>query len=1255
MATVAELTKLIDEGPMPKRLKAWAKKRLVTFKQQRKLLEWSEKLRNINAERPKVNNRREFQRYKPEWRQVTVNVYCPRDNTSYGALHGTRYFTDGGGDFGNLERTYHNEDEDRELVLPAWFIDKYAKEQRDVYQNGSSIGNRKFLVNAAEFVRAASAVCSRSSLDNLVSTRNFTRSHDIEIELISVAKVPQQLPARTLRGPADRPLRAGDRRMTHRMLDYPAKSAANSFDEMFEVPTHFVDQACMYTAIMETWADAYNKRTKTEPSGRGGRPRKMDLSHETIHRIVFPILPFDPNNLRPMSFNEAKKVFEYLKVEARLYDSASVLTGTPIDRYVPPTSKKPESNESKKRVLSIIVKDDHAYYIPQSRTKKTVTDREKRPEMTGTMSARYPVTRGDAPTFSGVLSNVDELWPMTQALAREAIAGKKKVLELRYMWRNDDLTLMNALNDVFHKYNWLPSARVGSHDRIESFSIRYEVEGLPVHVTVFSPDLGQYARTDLKSVTAEQIQLVFDFQHKLRKCNNRRLMSQYGPGVAETLKAMRRAPDYFKVVDVPDGDYDCVDQKRCYTNIVKSVAHFPKFADNDVFRPYDGHELEALTLYLARYVGPMTTDMKALFGDDRVLMYGHFLAGYEVEIESFLRPHKLVPNPYLEVLQEIEDSDLPDFLKKLIPNVNWGLLGKVRNTNKSTTLCATFEEALFANLPRCRADGPKGSVTKVTGTEFYKVTQHNEAELVEGFLPLQHLIYNSARERLAGLIRKVGLKNTIGVHTDCVYVKKLPNKVPAGCRFERAKKMACKVFAQGTNEFKPLIPLRPKANEYTFDDEYAPGFADEVLERSPRIFAKSKYPGAGKTQLAIDFLKRHGITDFIVACPSWAQARKHRNGVTMYKLCGRIVDENMKVNQAMTAKYVIFEEIGQWNYTDWRNAIYYMKMNPNTRFIATGDLHQCEPIDECWNPDCDTMEFYTDLMHTHFPDHINLDVIKRQADPQAIYDMHDDMWVKKLPPQEVLEKYTKYGTVEGATNIAYRNEVVEYVNTVVHGTKAEYYEGLRLVCRVDSIGKGPTAIRKNYELLIRELTDTHVTFYDEVLEHLHAPIDRSFLKHFDYTYAYTVHKIQGESFDGPVVIYDYDYHYVSRNWAWVALTRARDPSQMYRFKSPFTSQLNRSALQKLVTGYTRQDVAAGRKTDITVDWILEQFKKQNGRCYNPRGCGSVTLRIPKSTRKFDDDMLTVDRVSSEPGHLKFNCQLCCLQCNRSKKAAELEE
>jgi hypothetical protein len=278
-------------------------------------------------------------------------------------------------------------------------------------------------------------------------------------------------------------------------------------------------------------------------------------------------------------------------------------------------------------------------------------------------------------------------------------------------------------------------------------------------------------------------------------------------------------------------------------------------------------------------------------------------------------------------------------------------------------------------------------------------------------------------------------------------------------------------------------------------------------------------------------------------------------------LCGRIVDSDLQVREGQTADQVVFEEIAMLNSLDLDMVESYMHQHPTTKFIATGDIKQCEPIDSDWNPARSQVDYYTDVLNSLFPVQIELSEIKRQTTPEAkerIKRMYDDFWVNELPLPDLVERYTKEWTgppIEEATNIAYQNEVVEWINHTVHGTREPYFVGLKLVYfRENPMGKANT-INKNCEVEIEALTQTHVTFKG------HAPMPLSVLSSFDYTYAYTGHKIQGRSFDGDVIIYDAYFQYATRNWLWVALTRARDTDRVFQAKTPIKADLDRVYIQ----------------------------------------------------------------------------------------------
>jgi hypothetical protein len=405
-----------------------------------------------------------------------------------------------------------------------------------------------------------------------------------------------------------------------------------------------------------------------------------------------------------------------------------------------------------------------------------------------------------------------------------------------------------------------------------------------VNVTVISPEYGAYGK-DVKfyELPLETINEALRLQHELKMCNSRYLMSTYAVGVKELFKAYRFAPPYASFGIQPVGEYDIIDMKRCYTTIVRSFKEFPKFGVYDTIRVYDGHRIKYWSVYSCKYVGERNNEMDIRFPAETNLLFGHQLLPYidSVEIECFIEPYQLIPNPFLDMLNIIDESTLPDAVKKGIPLRNWGNWGKLSNKKRYTQLFTTLEDAQYTNLPD-KTKEPLGRV--VSHNDIHKLIVRDETELTEGFLPLQHLLYTTCRSRLADLVRSAG-DEAIGVHTDCVYLKSKPLTCPDHCRIGRAI-MNCKPLEVKQVTYDgpgPEEVVRPKVHCFTEQEEWTDGFADQVLSTNNLVIVKALYPGSGKSFACLKFVKMHAKgRSVLVACPSNDQAQKLEGGVTYH-------------------------------------------------------------------------------------------------------------------------------------------------------------------------------------------------------------------------------------------------------------------------------------------------------------------------------------------------------------------------------------
>ena len=190
--SLVELNRLINDSPLPDLTKQWALRRAPTFKRPSKVTEWTNKFKNINAERAVIKSRRQLQAYQPSYVEATINVYKERNNERRLAKN-------------QHEDGYEPEDSDRLLILPSWFV------------RGFTPG---FLPNASLFIEQAAEVAPETSYDQLATLKNFLASGNIKIKLLSSSALPKQLASRHARSPRERLLRDNDRRLSHPWLKY---------------------------------------------------------------------------------------------------------------------------------------------------------------------------------------------------------------------------------------------------------------------------------------------------------------------------------------------------------------------------------------------------------------------------------------------------------------------------------------------------------------------------------------------------------------------------------------------------------------------------------------------------------------------------------------------------------------------------------------------------------------------------------------------------------------------------------------------------------------------------------------------------------------------------------------------------------------------------------------------------------------------------------------------------------------------------
>jgi hypothetical protein len=162
-----------------------------------------------------------------------------------------------------------------------------------------------------------------------------------------------------------------------------------------------------------------------------------------------------------------------------------------------------------------------------------------------------------------------------------------------------------------------------------------------------------------------------------------------------------------------------------------------------------------------------------------------------------------------------------------------------------------------------------------------------------------------------------------------------------------------------------------------FDDEEA----REILEQKTRLLVVAKYPGTGKSRLALHYM-REAREDMLVVCPTNVVCdeitKQGYTAITVHTLIGKrqqgTEEENFQPYDVSKYNIVLFEEI--FFYPVYQLEWIWAFMNRyEMTFIANGDPAQNEPVGQTLNVDFD--DYYNEILACMFPCRLNLLISKR--------------------------------------------------------------------------------------------------------------------------------------------------------------------------------------------------------------------------------------------------------------------------------------
>ena len=557
---------------------------------------------------------------------------------------------------------------------------------------------------------------------------------------------------------------------------------------------------------------------------------------------------------------------------------------------------------------------------------------------------------------------------------------------------------------------------------------------------------------------------------------------------------------------------------------------------------------------------------------------------------------------------QISDKEFENkYLQKLIAVVNFGMLEKGINKHQRSFLFETREEAQYY---QAQYDGQISIIRKYEETEIQKEDpldagcenpdmicwkECNEVDrlyilnisvqkdLTNGFRYIKELLLNFHNFKMYSDYQKLinASIDVFSVKTDSFTIKETDvDKAKSVLEFYddiggwRVSKTE-NINIPSTNyelRINNLIKIEePKFTRLHIDDEYdTPAICKQIIKNN-RVMIRAEYGGSGKSYIC-EYFEKIGYNVLFVV-PTNVLVQKYNEAATINEFFGFGIDENVKINKFDDSSYdvIVFDEILFSDVSNLRRIKNYVDNNQNKIIVATGDVDQLKPISSYSN----TKEFKSyanECINLIFPNEIYLYMNKRlktTQDRDKLKQMKADIFNEDIPVDYIINKYSKFtqDIKQSNKNIAYRNETCKNVSNAIRhklNKKHDYELGEVLICRkYTKIGKH--VLHVNFEYTIIGISDKMIKLSDDAavrrnernrqcgrdVDELPEEFDvaKYIIKDsFIFNYCRTAHSIQGSSIDDSITIFDYKYEHVSREWLYVAITRATDLNNAYSYE-----------------------------------------------------------------------------------------------------------
>jgi hypothetical protein len=978
-----------------------------------------------------------------------------------------------------------------------------------------------------------------------------------------------------------------------------------------------------------------------------------------------------------LSIEDVLPFFEKHRLQLRVFDKFYKL----VFKHDPP------SRNHHNKAMYCLQADGHIYTLNHNLDRLAHQDQESDSEehIKPRVGETFPIKEEAQARQAKMITNIDDILEVVRALPAPDKKGDKQILTLIH--REDDLL---KLLYQFVEAGYSPGVNFES-GRVTALKLELN----SIFCIIETQQLVKSAIDGVVVVNEEQ---TYNNMNQAMSALNSKLflkshLSYYTEQDLEVLDAYRTKP-ICGMIGPKASKLIEIDISKAYTSAFCDITEIPIFNEFDAFKPYNGEPILPLNLYLVR------GDSHPLSTQTHNLVYGKFLTE-GLQPLAFKQPSFIKKVDYANLVKELYETKISDnddhdvYIKKLVANVNIGLLEKCFNRKSVGYLFFNYDECKFyqaqhggtihsvqqiADLSKVVErselgldDGIEGDTTCVScfkfeqvGDPIFVLVLKAEKQLRNGFRYIKELLLQNHNFKLREAYDKLaGAGVTVhSVKTDCFTIKAehadlAKQLLTFGKDFGswRVSKTKDIIFPFETLKQTQLedIAINPlNTQQLAVEDEWNTEEMCDHFEQQKRVMVRAEFAGCGKSYACKAMEKRGHKVLFV--CPTNKLAQNNReNGVTLntFFSVGMTDDATQRMSRFddSTFDVIVFDEIYFASVRMLAKIKRYSESNPSKIILATGDTNQLETIDLISNQ-LDYETYMDHCINTIFPNNIHLRENKRLkglADKKVLELFKKQIFDTSIPIETTVRKWFNTTTeIRTTNNIAYRNSTCETVAGNVRemlGKTTDYEVGEVLVCRKYLKLKGGKC-SVNFEYTVKAVKGDSLCIEDlsgnRALE-LKLDIIK---KHFIHSYCRTCHSFQGSSINDKITIFDWRFFFVNRKWLYTAVTRATELRNVSFFdgqSEDYDEETLDKYLARKVENYRRQDLDHDRPlTDnfVTPAWLKSQFGKV---CQD---CGDC-LRFDIRGGRVESN-LTADRLDNDECHHLNNIVPLCVTCNQRK-------